>query len=111
MVRALARRYGIEIIGTEIVGLTPAKALIDCAESVSYTHLDVYKRQSLSFLGLGAQAPTPEWGLMINTSKTYFMNAWWYSVFPGLAIFVTVLAFNLIGDGLREIMDPRTRNK
>lgn len=50
---------------------------------------------SLSFLGLGAQAPTPEWGLMINTSKTYFMNAWWYSVFPGLAIFVTVLAFNL----------------
>ena len=66
---------------------------------------------SLSFLGLGAQAPTPEWGLMINTSKTYFMNAWWYSVFPGLAIFVTVLAFNLIGNGLREIMDPRTRNK
>lgn len=66
---------------------------------------------SLSFLGLGAQAPTPEWGLMINTSKTYFMNAWWYSVFPGLAIFVTVLAFNLIGDGLREIMGPRTRNK
>ena len=66
---------------------------------------------SLSFLGLGAQAPTPEWGLTINTSKTYFMNAWWYSVFPGLAIFVTVLAFNLIGDGLREIMDPRTRNK
>ena len=66
---------------------------------------------SLSFLGLGAQAPTPEWGLMINTSKTYFMNAWWYSVVPGIAIFVTVLAFNLIGDGLREILDPRTRNK
>ena len=66
---------------------------------------------SLSFLGLGAQAPTPEWGLMINTSKTYFMNAWWYSVFPGIAIFVTVLAFNLIGDGLREILDPRTRNR
>lgn len=66
---------------------------------------------SLSFLGLGAQAPTPEWGLMINTSKTYFLNAWWYSVFPGITIFVTVLAFNLVGDGLREIMDPRTRNK
>ena len=66
---------------------------------------------SLSFLGLGAQAPTPEWGLMINTSKTYFLNAWWYSVFPGITIFVTVLAFNLVGDGLREILDPRTRNK
>ena len=66
---------------------------------------------SLSYLGLGAQAPTPEWGLMINTSKNYFLNAWWYSVFPGLAIFMTVLAFNLIGDGLREILDPKTRNK
>ena len=66
---------------------------------------------SLSFLGLGAQAPLPEWGLMINTSKTYFLNARWYSVFPGAAIFVTVLAFNLLGDGLREILDPRTKNK
>lgn len=66
---------------------------------------------SLSFLGLGAQAPLPEWGLMINTSKNYFLNAWWYSVFPGAAIFFTVLAFNLLGDGLREILDPRTKNK
>lgn len=64
---------------------------------------------SLSFLGLGAQAPTPEWGLMISTSRNYFMNAWWYSIFPGLAIFITVLAFNLLGDGLREILDPKTR--
>ncbi len=64
---------------------------------------------SLSFLGLGAQPPTPEWGLMINTSRNYFLNAWWYSIFPGLAIFITVLAFNLLGDGLREILDPKTR--
>lgn len=64
---------------------------------------------SLSFLGLGAQAPTPEWGLMVSTSRNYFLNAWWYSIFPGLAIFFTVLAFNLLGDGLREILDPRTR--
>ncbi len=64
---------------------------------------------SLSFLGLGAQAPTPEWGLMVSTSKNYFMNAWWYSVFPGIAIFITVMAFNLLGDGLREILDPKTR--
>lgn len=64
---------------------------------------------SLSFLGLGAQAPTPEWGLMISTSRNYFLNAWWYSIFPGLAIFFTVLAFNLLGDGLREILDPKTR--
>jgi len=64
---------------------------------------------SLSFLGLGAQAPVPEWGLMVSTSRNYFLNAWWYSIFPGLAIFFTVLIFNLLGDGLREILDPRTR--
>ncbi len=64
---------------------------------------------SLSFLGLGAQAPTPEWGLMISTSRNYFLNAWWYSIFPGVAIFITVLAFNLLGDGFREILDPKTR--
>lgn len=64
---------------------------------------------SLSFLGLGAQAPSPEWGLMVSTSRNYFMNAWWTCVFPGLAIFVTVLCFNLIGDGLREVLDPKTR--
>jgi peptide/nickel transport system permease protein len=63
----------------------------------------------LSFLGLGAQAPTPEWGLMINTSRNYFMTAPWYSLFPGIAIFLTVLSFNLIGDGVREILDPKTR--
>lgn len=64
---------------------------------------------SLSFLGLGAQAPTPEWGLMISTSRNYFPDIWWYSIFPGFAIFITVLAFNLLGDGLREILDPKTR--
>ncbi len=65
---------------------------------------------SLSFLGLGAQAPTPEWGLTISTSRLYFLNSWWYTIFPGAAITFTVLVFSLLGDGLREIMDPRTRN-
>lgn len=64
---------------------------------------------AISFLGLGAQPPTPEWGLMVSTSRNYFLNAWWYSIFPGLAIFFTVLIFNLLGDGLREILDPKTR--
>ncbi|MDB4896433.1 MAG: binding-protein-dependent transport system inner rane component [Firmicutes bacterium] len=62
---------------------------------------------SLSFLGLGAQVPTPEWGLMINTGRTYFVNAPWYVTYPGLAIFLTVLGFNLLGDGLREVLDPK----
>lgn len=64
---------------------------------------------SLSFLGLGAQPPMPEWGLMVSTGRTYFLTSWWCVTFPGLAIFLTVLAFNLLGDGLREILDPRTR--
>lgn len=64
---------------------------------------------SLSFLGLGAQPPTPEWGLMVSTSKNYFMNAWWLSIFPGIAIFITVLTFNILGDSIREVLDPKTR--
>jgi len=64
---------------------------------------------SLSFLGLGAQPPTPEWGLMLSTSRNYFFTAWWYGLFPGISIFVTVLVFNLLGDGLREILDPKAR--
>jgi len=64
---------------------------------------------ALSFLGLGAQSPIPEWGLMLTTSRKYFLNAWWYSIFPGMAIFITVLSFNLLGDGLREVLDPKTK--
>ena len=64
---------------------------------------------SLSFIGLGAQAPEPEWGLIISTSRRFVMDAWWYTVFPGLIIFITVLSFNLLGDGLREVLDPKTR--
>lgn len=65
---------------------------------------------SLSFLGLGAQAPQPEWGLLISTGRTFFLTNWWYVTFPGLAILVTAVAFNLLGDGLREYLDPRLRN-
>ena len=66
---------------------------------------------SLSFIGLGAQPPIPEWGLLVSVSRTYIMDAWWYSLFPGLMIFVTVLSFNLVGDGLREILDPKARTR
>jgi len=66
---------------------------------------------SLSFIGLGAQPPTPEWGLMISTSRTFFLTHWWIVTFPGIAIFIAVLSFNLVGDGLREILDPRIRRK
>jgi peptide/nickel transport system permease protein len=62
---------------------------------------------ALSFLGLGAQDPTPEWGLMIAEGENYFTTAWWLVTYPGLAILLIALAFNLLGDGLRDALDPR----
>jgi len=64
---------------------------------------------TLSFLGLGAPPPTPEWGRMIAESREYLPEAWWYPLAPGMAIFLTVLGCYLFGDGLRDILDPRTR--
>ena len=63
----------------------------------------------LGFLGMGATPPDPDWGLAIAESRQYLPEAWWFSTFPGLAIFLTVLGFNLLGDGLRDIVDPRLR--
>ena len=62
---------------------------------------------SLSFLGMGASPPTPEWGLLLSNARTYVYTSWHYAVFPGLAIFLTVLCFNLVGDGLRSALDPK----
>jgi peptide/nickel transport system permease protein len=62
---------------------------------------------SISFLGLGAQDPSPEWGLLVSEGAQYFQTQWWLVTFPGLAIMLTAIAFNLIGDGVRELLDPR----
>jgi peptide/nickel transport system permease protein len=64
---------------------------------------------ALGFLGLGAPAPSPEWGRMISESREFLPEAWWYATAPGLAIFLVVMGFNLFGDGLRDILDPRIR--
>ena len=64
---------------------------------------------SLGFIGLGAQPPYPEWGAMISHGRNYLPTWWWYSAFPGLAIYLTVLGFNLVGDGLRDLLDPKSR--
>jgi peptide/nickel transport system permease protein len=63
---------------------------------------------SLGFIGLGAKPPAPEWGAMISVARSYMPDWWWYSFFPGLFIFLTVLGFNLFGDGLRDMLDPRS---
>lgn len=64
---------------------------------------------ALGFLGLGAQPPVPEWGRMVAESREYLPMAWWYALAPGLAIFLVVMGFNLLGDGLRDVLDPRLR--
>ena len=62
---------------------------------------------SLSFLGLGAQPPTPDWGTMLSDGKDYLSNAWWVATCPGIAIMLIVLGFNLLGDSLRDVLDPK----
>jgi peptide/nickel transport system permease protein len=63
----------------------------------------------MGFLGLGAQAPAPEWGLMVSTGRSFMVNQWWVPTFPGLAILIAVFGFNLLGDGIRDIADPHLR--
>jgi peptide/nickel transport system permease protein len=64
---------------------------------------------SLGFLGMGAQPPSPEWGAMIASARRFFLDQWWVPLMPGLAIFIASLAFNLLGDGLRDVLDPKQR--
>ena len=78
------------------------KATLDIAVAVLVT-------ASLSFLGLGVQPPQPDWGNMISDGRQFIQDAWWYPTFPGLAIFVTVMALNLVGDAVRDYLDPRLR--
>lgn len=65
----------------------------------------------LSFLGLGVQPPTPSWGVMLSAAQPYLDQAWWLALYPGIAIFVATISFNLFGDGLRDVLDPRLRRE
>jgi len=69
----------------------------------------VLVESGLSFLGLGVQAPTASWGNILTDGKEYIQFAWWLSLFPGLAILLTVLGYNLLGEGLRDILDPKNK--
>ena len=71
----------------------------------------IVETAGLSFLGLGASPPTPEWGSMLATGRSFMLTAPWIATFPGLAILVTVVGFNLVGDGLRDLLDPRLRGR
>ena len=94
-VRILVRHIFPNILPPVMVQATLAVASAIIAEA------------SLSFLGLGQQPPSPSWGSMLNTAQRFLTQAPWMAIFPGLAIFMTVLAFNLFGDGLRDALDPR----
>ena len=95
--RILARHILPNILPPVIVQGTLAVATAIIAEA------------SLSFLGLGQQPPAPSWGSMLNTAQRFLTQAPWLAVFPGAAIFITVLAFNLLGDGLRDALDPKSQ--
>ncbi|CAM3633422.1 MULTISPECIES: D,D-dipeptide ABC transporter permease [Rahnella] len=66
---------------------------------------------TLGFIGLGAQQPTAEWGAMVSNGRNYILDQWWYSAFPGVAILITATGFNLFGDGLRDLLDPKSRGR
>ena len=83
-----------------------APLIVQATLGFSTAVLDV---AALGFLGLGAQPPTPEWGTMLADARQFMQRAWWVVTFPGLAILITVLSFNLLGDGLRDALDPRMR--
>ena len=105
-----ARSIGVSrsmIIGRHILPNVLPPVIIQASMDMGYA---ILLAASLSFIGVGAKPPTVEWGLMITSARAYFLDYWWTVTFPGLAIFVTVLAFNLVGDGLRDIMDPKIRD-
>ena len=103
-----ARSQGIPTIGILVRHVTPL-----CASSVIVRlTLDmagiILTAAGLGFLGLGAQPPTPEWGAMISLGRQYLIDQWWVPTVPGIAIFVVSLGFNLRGDGLRDVLDPKS---
>jgi peptide/nickel transport system permease protein len=103
------------------IGLTPSRLLIKhilpnaISVVIIQVTLDVgyavLATSSLSFIGLGAQPPLPEWGTMMSTARNYFRDAWWYITFPGIALTLTVFAFNVLGDGLQDALDPRSTRR
>lgn len=97
-------RPGYSIVFREILPNVIGPVLVEAAVAFSYA---VLLESALSFLGLGAQPPEPSWGNMINTGRGFIDQAPWISLAPGAALFVTVFSFNLLGDGLRDVLDPK----
>lgn len=104
-----ARLAGANHIRLMFVTILPnclAPLIVQGTLSFSTAILDA---AALGFLGMGAQPPTPEWGTMLAEAREFILSAWWVVTFPGLAILITVLAINLVGDGLRDALDPKLK--
>jgi dipeptide transport system permease protein len=96
----------VRLILKELLPNCMAPLIVQATLGISTAILDA---AALGFLGLGAQPPTPEWGTMLADAREFILRAWWVVTFPGLMILITVLAFNLLGDGLRDALDPRLK--
>ena len=98
----------IRIMFRTILPNTVSPIIVQASLGMSYA---ILIEASLSFLGLGIQPPTPSWGYMLSAGREFITLAWWLTTFPGLAIFLVVIAWNFIGDGIREALDPRQRRR
>ncbi len=104
-IRSLGASDG-RIILRHVLPNVAAPVIVQTSLSLAFA---ILLEAALSFVGAGVQRPTPAWGLMLADAQRFIAQGWWLSVFPGMAIFVTVMAFNLMGDGLRDALDPRQR--
>ncbi len=97
----------LRIIGRHVLPNVAAPVIVQTSLSFAFA---ILIEAALSYVGAGVQRPTPAWGLMLSDAQRFMAQGWWLSVFPGLAIFVSVMAFNLVGDGLRDALDPKQRS-
>ena len=96
----------LRLMFSEVLPNCAAPLIVQASLGVSTAILDA---AALGFLGLGAQPPAPEWGTMLADAREFVLRAWWVVTFPGLMILLAVLAFNLLGDGLRDALDPKLK--
>ncbi|WP_323039242.1 ABC transporter permease [Gemmobacter sp.] len=115
----IARKEEVYVTAARAIGASPARVLfrhvlpnivspivVKMSLDMGFAILTV---ASLGFIGIGVRPPTPEWGTLLSVSRSYMPDFWWTAVFPGLAMFVAIFGFNLLGDGLRDVLDPRAR--
>jgi peptide/nickel transport system permease protein len=100
---------GVSSLRTIILHIPPNVSSSIIVRSSIGMGFTILTAAALGFLGVGAQPPAPEWGVTIAESRQFLPDAWWYAAFPGIAIFIVVMGFNMLGDGLRDILDPRIR--